>query len=115
VKDLPPSMQKYAARLSTDTVIETRTGAPPSSMVVLSESLYPLTVSSPQASTAGSHAEQAHTGDVTSLKTFLRDQEVAHLNRALAFTGGDKEKAAELLGISLATLYRKLAEVEETA
>jgi DNA-binding NtrC family response regulator len=46
---------------------------------------------------------------------FLRDQEVAHLNRALAVCGGDKEKAAEMLGISLATLYRKLAEVEEPA
>src|SRR5688572_5672377 len=116
VKDLPPSMQKYAARLSTDTVIETRTGAPPSSMVVLSEALYPLTVSSPQASSTGnSHTEPSHNADISSLKTFLRDQEVSHLNRALAFCGGDKEKAAELLGISLATLYRKLAEVEETA
>src|SRR5436190_22250220 len=43
------------------------------------------------------------------LKTFLRDQEVAYLNRALEQSGGDKEKAALLLGISLATLYRKLA------
>ena len=43
------------------------------------------------------------------LKTFLRDQEVVHLNRALEMTGGDKEKAALLLGVSLATLYRKLA------
>jgi DNA-binding NtrC family response regulator len=115
VKDLPPSMQKHAARLATDTVIETRSGAPPSSMVVLSESLYPLTVSSPQPSGGMGAAEAAHGGDITSLKTFLRDQEVSHLNRALAFCGGDKEKAAELLGISLATLYRKLAEVEETA
>jgi two-component system, NtrC family, response regulator AtoC len=43
------------------------------------------------------------------LKTFLRDQEVGHLNRALELTQGDKEKAALLLGVSLATLYRKLA------
>jgi len=35
------------------------------------------------------------------------------LNQALAHTGGDKEKAAELLNISLATLYRKLSEDEE--
>ena len=47
---------------------------------------------------------------VEPLKDFLRDQEISYLNRTLAQTGGDKEKAAELLGISLATLYRKLTE-----
>jgi transcriptional regulator with PAS, ATPase and Fis domain len=44
------------------------------------------------------------------LKDFIREQELNYLNRMLAYTGGDKEKAASLLGISLATLYRKLAE-----
>jgi DNA-binding NtrC family response regulator len=44
-----------------------------------------------------------------SLKDYLREQELNYLNRALAFTGGNKEKAAEMLGVSLATLYRKLA------
>ncbi len=44
------------------------------------------------------------------LKDFMREQELLYLNRTMAFTGGDKEKAAEVLGISLATLYRKLAE-----
>jgi DNA-binding NtrC family response regulator len=43
------------------------------------------------------------------LKNFLRDQEVTHLTRALEQSGGDKEQAALLLGVSLATLYRKLA------
>ena len=43
------------------------------------------------------------------MKDFLREQEVNYLNRTLAYTGGSKEKAAELLEISLATLYRKLA------
>lgn len=48
------------------------------------------------------------------LKDFMREQEISYLNRILSQTGGDKEKAASLLGISLATLYRKLAG-EETA
>ena len=39
-----------------------------------------------------------------SLKDFLREQELVFLNRALAQTGGDKDHAAELLGISKATL-----------
>ncbi len=51
---------------------------------------------------------------ISPLKNFLREQEVAYLNRALAHTGGDKEKTAEMLGVSLATLYRKLSEEEES-
>jgi transcriptional regulator with PAS, ATPase and Fis domain len=50
---------------------------------------------------------------VAPLKTFLREQEQAHLNRALQQCGGDKERAALLLGISLATLYRKLSGEEK--
>jgi DNA-binding NtrC family response regulator len=44
------------------------------------------------------------------LKNFVRDQEIAYIQLALKQTGGDKEKAADLLGISLATLYRKIQE-----
>ena len=43
------------------------------------------------------------------LRDFLREQESAHIARALEACKGDKEQAAILLGISLATLYRKLA------
>ena len=43
------------------------------------------------------------------LKDFMREQELPYFNRTMASTGGDKEKAAVVLGISLATLYRKLA------
>jgi DNA-binding NtrC family response regulator len=50
-------------------------------------------------------------GPVT-LKIFLRAQEVAYINRVLAQTGGDKDKTAAILGVSLATLYRKLSEEE---
>ncbi len=43
------------------------------------------------------------------LKNFLRDQEIVYLSRTLDQCSGDKEKAALLLGVSLATLYRKLS------
>jgi two-component system response regulator AtoC len=110
--DLPPVFLKYAAMPSTDTVIETKGGGPPTSMVVLSQALYPLKVaeSAPATQTAGTSGFDQQVGP---LKNFLRDQEVVYLNKALSMTSGDKEKAAELLGISLATLYRKLAEAEE--
>ena len=50
---------------------------------------------------------------VLPLKNFLREQEKAHLNRAIQQCGGDKEQAALLLGISIATLYRRLSEENE--
>jgi len=48
-----------------------------------------------------------------SLKAFLRSKEKEYLKQILAYTKGDKEKAAKTLRISLATLYRKLPEVQE--
>lgn len=44
------------------------------------------------------------------LKRFLRDQEISYLQKTLERVGGSKERAAEVLGISLATMYRKLSE-----
>jgi len=43
------------------------------------------------------------------LRVYLRRQEQAYLNRVVEACNGDKEQAAIVLGISLATLYRKLA------
>ncbi len=43
------------------------------------------------------------------LKDFLHQQEVVYIERTIESAGGDKDKAAELLGISMATLYRKLS------
>jgi DNA-binding NtrC family response regulator len=43
------------------------------------------------------------------LKEFLHRQEVDYIERVIQAAGGDKEKAAQMLGISMATLYRKLA------
>lgn len=48
-----------------------------------------------------------------SLKAFLRSKEKDYLSQILSHSGGDKEKAAKALKISLATLYRKLPEETE--
>jgi two-component system response regulator PilR (NtrC family) len=48
-----------------------------------------------------------------SLKAFLRSKEQDYLRQILDYTGGDKEKAAKALKISLATLYRKLPDSQE--
>jgi DNA-binding NtrC family response regulator len=42
------------------------------------------------------------------LKEFVMEKELLHIRRILKETGGDKKKAARLLGIDLATLYRKM-------
>lgn len=49
-------------------------------------------------------------GRCKSLKAFLRNKEKEYLEQVLAHSAGDKEKAAQALKISLATLYRKLPE-----
>jgi transcriptional regulator with PAS, ATPase and Fis domain len=51
--------------------------------------------------------------DVKPLRVFSREQEAAYMNRVLELVGSDKEQAAILLGVSLATLYRKLTEEEK--
>ena len=43
--------------------------------------------------------------------TKLHDMELLAIKKTLEFTNGDKVKAAELLGINLRTIYRKLSEL----
>ena len=45
------------------------------------------------------------------LGTPLREIELEVIRRTLEFTGGDKAKAAEILGINQRTIYRKLPEL----
>ncbi len=44
------------------------------------------------------------------LRDFLRDKELEYMEQIIRQTGGNRARAAELLGISRATLYRKLPE-----
>jgi DNA-binding NtrC family response regulator len=103
LSDLPAALQGGAPqRTPAHTTPETVALFP---QPLSAESVYPLNnptspvIKTPDANSAA-HAP---------LKDFLREQELAYLNRTLAQTGGDKERAAGVLGISLATLYRKLA------
>lgn len=99
--DLPPSLLA-ATKIDPDEM-ESET---PAALPTLPETvLYPLPASTAQAAPK----EASSPGAFPSLKTFMREQEHAHLNRALEQCAGDKEKAALLLGVSLATLYRKLS------
>ena len=52
---------------------------------------------------------------VLPLKAYLQRQEQIHLNRAIQQCGGNKEQAALLLGISIATLYRRLSGEDKEA
>lgn len=47
------------------------------------------------------------------LKDYLHQQEVRYIEHAIQSAGGDKDKAAAMLGISKATLYRKLSPLGE--
>ena len=109
VGDLPPALLRKAGIEIPP--LDTRTTPAPPAPVASSPSpedvLFPLHHDVPV--TAGAPTTVAMPQRIGPLKDFLREQEIAYLNRALAQTGGDKEQAAQLLGVSLATLYRKLA------
>jgi two-component system, NtrC family, response regulator AtoC len=103
-RDLPPSIVSQVPVANSGAEEESTATLP-----VLSEgALYPLHLgSSPQPEgplTEGTAAEP-----LLPLRTFIQQQEQAHLLRALHQTNNDKEQAALLMGVSLATLYRKLA------
>lgn len=106
--DLPPSLVN-ATRL---TATEPESGAVASLPSTSPEALFPLRSGALDAAVDGNGTQGENLADFSSLKNFLRQQEVDYLNRALKQCGGDKEQAALLLGISLATLYRKLGESE---
>ena len=105
--DLPPSMLSSVKVASPALDSETPATLPP----VPDSALYPLqpnNVLSP-----GTGGQPASNEPLLPLKTFLREQEQAYLNRALQQCNGDKEKTAIVLGVSLATLYRKLSGEEK--
>ncbi|MGP8201346.1 MAG: sigma-54-dependent transcriptional regulator [Limisphaerales bacterium] len=98
VADLPPAIHRDASSDSAEDLVE----------VPQDET---TTASAPTAPKPG-HTPGGLNQPIGMLRDFLREQELTYVNRALAQTGGDKEKAAELLGVSVATIYRKLAEEE---
>ena len=107
--DLPPSL--IAAVKRTNPTLETDE---PATLPALPDSaLYPLHRPETPRSALGDGAQEFTSEPVLPLKTFLRDQERVHLAHVLEQCGGDKEKAALLLGVSLATLYRKLSGSDE--
>jgi len=57
---------------------------------------------------AGTHL--APLGD--NLKEAVQAYEKSHIENVLKKTDGDKKRAAELLGLSLSSLYRKLEELD---
>ncbi len=59
----------------------------------------------------GSPEPEHPVGEEWQLERALDEYERIHINRVLEKTGGDKRQAAEILGLSLSTLYRKLEKV----
>ena len=105
VSDLPPAIQKFAPAGDSDEVIEVpveETGGSGPAKPVATDAAVAATGASARLGPSGQKIIQ--------LKDFVREQEQAYLNRALAQTGNDKERTAQMLGISVATLYRKLSE-----
>lgn len=105
VRDLPPVVQ---ARATADDGQEEQQIA---ASVVPSG---PRPSETPSASatpaTPGTRPASSMPPTLLSLKKYGHDQELSYIQQVLACTGQDKEAAAQILEISLATLYRKLSD-----
>jgi DNA-binding NtrC family response regulator len=103
VGDLPPALLTKVKMTGQSQ----DAGAAMTLPVVPDSALYPLHPGlEPGAAPEGG---QAGAEEVLPLKTYLLKQEQMHLNRAIQQCGGNKDQAALLLGISIATLYRRMA------
>jgi DNA-binding NtrC family response regulator len=80
---------------------------------ILTSDLPPQVIRNTGATTA------EHTGTLPvgqTLDEYIRDHERHYIDETIKFNGGSREKAAKMLGISVATLYRKLdVKVKKTA
>jgi DNA-binding NtrC family response regulator len=102
--DLPPSLLA-----SVKTASPALDGQATATLPEVPESaLYPFLHGSDPGTLPEAGPEPA--GLVLPMKNYLRQQEKAHLIRTIRHCGGDKEQAALLLGISIATLYRRLSD-----
>jgi two-component system response regulator AtoC len=101
--DLPPSLIR-AVKINNPELETDEAAALPG---LVDSVLYPMHRGEQSVKTNSSRSTVAET--LQPLKNFLREQERVHLANAVDQSGGDKEKAALILGISLATLYRKLS------
>ena len=99
VADLPPAVVGAAPSDASEEIVENFTNTP--------EAISGLAIGA-----HGAAPQPTSMQPLGALRDFMREQELTYVNRALAQTGGDNEKAADLLGVSVATLYRKLAEEE---
>src|ERR1051325_617873 len=112
-KDLPPRVleavqqgevkYKFVPTTKTEPVLESAVVADGS----ISE---PHTIAVATAPARGNHSSMS----VRNLNEFLQEQESQYLRSVLEKVGGDKKEAARMLGISIATLYRKLGEPAST-
>lgn len=123
-QDLPPNIRKRGPEVEGDTaILADQNAVSTSAQELKEEDFYPLNFGnlaqpeeSAQASGSASGSSkmpsigQSDPNQEINLKSFLKDQERQYILRIMAQFGGDKEKAAEKLGVSLATLYRKLSE-----
>ena len=102
-RDLPPSL--LAKVTPTNASLEAQVAV--TMPAVPETALYPLQLDAQPSGLPA--AESTAAAPLLPLRQFLREQEQAHIDRAIQQCGGDKEQAALLLGISLATMYRRLS------